>query len=269
MAVFALGLGAGAGSQALQRRADGLERYTGPSPILVFGAAVTASLAVEALVVLVGGPAGLPEQAALVVSAATTAIAAIGAVGLLVVGSGALSWRDMGLHRPAEADGSLVLDVIWGIALAVPTLAFAGAVAIVLVGILGVMPEPALPLTPDPVAMLVNLVVAVAVAPLWEELFFRGFATTAWARGLGRRGAIVRGGVFFAVIHVLTISGGDFGTAARLALIAFAARLPVGLVLGWIFLRRRSLAAPIALHATYNALPLLLYLATQSALPTG
>ena len=68
----------------------------------------------------------------------------------------------------------------------------------------------------------------------------------------------MRGAIFFAVIHVITLAGSDFDTAIRTALIAFVIRLPVGLVLGWVFLRRRTLVAPIALHATYNAIPVLL-----------
>jgi len=269
MVLLALGLGAGAGSQALQRRADGVAAYAGPSPILVFGAAAALSLGTQALVVLVVAGSGLPAAIAVVISSGVMAASAVGAITILVVGAGALPWRDMGLRRPMAGEGSLVLDLVWGAALAVPTLFLAGAIAVVLVGVLGVMPEPVLPLTPDPVDLLLSLAAAVVVAPLWEELFFRGFATTAWARSLGPRAAIIRGGVFFALIHVLTTSGGDFGTAARVALIAFTARLPVGFVLGWVFLRRRSLLAPLALHATYNALPILLYLATRSALPTG
>ena len=68
----------------------------------------------------------------------------------------------------------------------------------------------------------------------------------------------MRGAVFFALVHVVTLVGTDFGTALRTALIAFAVRLPVGLVLGWVFVRRRTLVAPIALHAAYNTIPVLL-----------
>jgi membrane protease YdiL (CAAX protease family) len=40
-------------------------------------------------------------------------------------------------------------------------------------------------------------------------------------------------------------------------------------VLGWIFLRRRTLAAPIALHAVYNGIPLVLFLLAGSRVATG
>ena len=105
-------------------------------------------------------------------------------------------------------------------------------------------------------------------APVWEEAFFRGFMTTAWARTAGPRAAIVRGAVFFALIHVITLGGCDFGSAARVAFIAFVIRLPVGLVLGWVFLRRRTLVAPVVLHAAYNAIPVLL-VAFAGGAPVG
>jgi membrane protease YdiL (CAAX protease family) len=255
---------AGAGSQALQRRADG-SAYPGPSPVLVFGAAfaltLVAGFAVGALDVIPGGPA------AVLVSVVISAAVSLGLIGLVVVSPGSLSWREMGFRLPGPGEGSAVADVAWGIALAVPTLLGAGLLAAVLIAIFGVVPESPLPAARDPAGVAVNLLAAVVIAPLWEEAFFRGFATTAWDRAAGARAAILRGAVFFALIHVLTLGGTDFATAIRTALIAFAARLPVGLVLGWIFLRRRTLVAPIALHAAYNAIPVLLVAFGAGATP--
>ncbi len=250
-----LGLTAGAGSQALQRRADGAA-YPGPSPVLVFAAALlltlVAGFAIAALGVVPEGPASV------IVAVLIQAVISIGLVALVVVSPGSLSWREMGFRLPGPGEGSVAGDVARGIALALPTLFGAGLLAAVLVSILGVAPESPLPPTRDPAGVLVNLLAAAVIAPLWEELFFRGFATTAWQRSAGARAAIVRGAVFFALVHVITLVGTDFGTALRTALIAFAVRLPVGLVLGWVFVRRRTLVAPIALHAAYNTIPVLL-----------
>jgi membrane protease YdiL (CAAX protease family) len=66
---------------------------------------------------------------------------------------------------------------------------------------------------------------------------------------------------------VIVVGGADFRTALLAAVIAFAIRLPVGLVLGWIFLARRTLVAPVALHATYNAIPVLLVSAGLGGAP--
>jgi membrane protease YdiL (CAAX protease family) len=265
LAAAGLGLAAGAGSQALQRRADGAV-YAGPSPVPVFIAAFLITLvvgyAVEALNLLPEGPAA--ALASVLISAAVS----LGLVALVVVGSGALGWREMGLRLPGPGEGSPLGDVAWGIALAVPTLFGAAFLAAILIALLGVAPTAPLPPARDPGGVLVNLLVAALLAPFWEELFFRGFVTTAWARSAGPRAAIVRGAVFFALIHVITFAGSDFGSAIRIALVAFAIRLPVGLVLGWVFLRRRTLVAPIALHATYNTIPVLLVALGAGATPS-
>ncbi|HSW42181.1 MAG TPA: type II CAAX endopeptidase family protein [Patescibacteria group bacterium] len=264
LAAAGLGLAAGSGSQALQRRADGAA-YAGPSPVLVFVAALLLTLVVgfvlSALEFLPQGPVSI--LASVLISAGVS----LGLLALVVVGSGALSWREMGLRLPGRGEGSLLADIAWGIALAVPTLFAAAFLAAILIALLGVVPTAPLPPATDPGGVLVNLLVAAVVAPLWEEVFFRGFATTAWARTAGPRAAIVRGAIFFALIHVITLAGDDFDAAVRMAVIAFAIRLPVGLILGWVFLRRRTLVAPIALHATYNAIPVLLVALGAGALP--
>jgi hypothetical protein len=255
IAALGIGMTAGAGSQALQRRADGAA-YGGPSPVLLFGAAfaltLVAGFAVEAL-------GGLPEGPfTILVAVLIQAVISIGLIALVVVSPGSLSWREMGFRLPRPGEGSAIADVAWGITLAVPTLFGASLLAALLIGLLGAAPVSPLPPARDPIGVLGNLLAAAVIAPLWEELFFRGFATTAWERAAGARAAILRGAVFFAFLHVLALAGSDFDTVLRGAFIAFALRLPVGLVLGWVFIRRRTLLAPIALHATYNVIPVLL-----------
>ena len=46
--------------------------------------------------------------------------------------------------------------------------------------------------------------------------------------------------------------------ALGLIVVGFVDRLPVAFALGWLFVRRRSLWAPIGLHATFNAVLLIL-----------
>lgn len=264
LAATGLGLTAGSGAQALQRRADGAA-YAGPSPVPVFLAALLITLVVGFAVAALDA---LPEgSASVLASVLISAGVSLGVIALVVVGSGALSWREMGLRLPKPGEGSALGDVAVGVALAVPTLMGAAFLAATLVALLGVTPEAPLPPAQDPAGVAINLLVAGLLAPFWEEVFFRGFVTTAWARTAGPRAAIVRGALFFALIHVITIAGGDFDTAVRTALIAFVIRLPVGLVLGWVYLRRRTLIAPIALHGTYNAIPVLLVALGAGATP--
>ena len=123
------------------------------------------------------------------------------------------------------------------------------------------VPDAPLPLAGDPLGRLLNLLSAAVIAPISEEIFFRGYATTAWERGVGRKGAIVRSALFFALVHVLTVGGATFDEAVQRAVFAFVIRMPVGVGLAWIFLSRRSLYASIALHAVYNGLPLALVFA--------
>ena len=67
--------------------------------------------------------------------------------------------------------------------------------------------------------------------------------------------AIVRTSVLFALAHILTQGGDSFATALGVAVVA---RLPVALALGWVYLRRRSLWAPVGLHAAFNGILLVL-----------
>ena len=60
------------------------------------------------------------------------------------------------------------------------------------------------------------------------------------------------------MVHVLAISAGTAGEAFGLAVVGFAARVPVALALGWLFIRQRSIWAPIGLHATFNGVLLVI-----------
>jgi membrane protease YdiL (CAAX protease family) len=88
---------------------------------------------------------------------------------------------------------------------------------------------------------VLNLIAGAILAPIGEELFFRGFATTAWVRTLGVTRGIIRGGLFFALIHVLQIQATSVTEGLAVAFIAFAVRVPIGLMLGWVFIRRDSI----------------------------
>ncbi len=131
-------------------------------------------------------------------------------------------------------------------------------VAAILVALLGVTPTGPIPVAKGPLDVALNFLAAAVIAPVGEEIFYRGFATTAWSRRIGPGRAIIRGAIFFALVHVLTLGGADFSEAIRIAAIAFIARLPVALLLGWVFVRRSSLWAAIALHATFNGVALIL-----------
>ena len=86
-------------------------------------------------------------------------------------------------------------------------------------------------------------IVAVVVAPISEELLFRGFLQPALGRWTGRWLAIILSAAFFAVAHM--------------DLYAMPMLLALGIALGYVYDRTRSLAAPVALHMAFNGMTLL------------
>ncbi len=265
LALLSIGLVAGAGSQGIERRSRGVQPYQGPSPLIVFAAVIPiASLAI----VVAAAPVSflgfdVDSPAFRLLSVVVQALLYVALIRLLVVDTGALSWAEMGIRRPS---GSLLRELAAGAVWALPVIALTVPISALLVGLFDAVPPSPLPPTGETAGFLVQLVAGAVIAPLGEELFFRAFATTAWARSLGAGTAIVRGGLFFAFVHVLTIAGTSLGEAAALALIGFATRVPIGLVLGWLFVRRGTIWAPIGLHATFNAL---LLIAAEAAIRSG
>ena len=269
LVVVSIGLVAGAGGQAIERRARGGRAYTGPSPFLVFlaGIPVSGVLLIAAGVVLgalrieVEGPIGR------LASVLLQAVVYIGLIRLLVVDNGALSWTQMGITRPTlPSIGDLGRGAVWALPVIIATV----PVAAIVTRFVPVPPESPLPPAGDLPGLLVNLVAGVIVAPVSEEIMFRGFATTAWMADMGKWRGVFRGAMFFAVVHVLTISGVDASEAVGVAIAAFVGRIPVALALGWLFSRTRTIWAPLGLHAAFNGILLILaeVAARSGALPT-
>jgi len=263
LALLAVGLIAGAGSQAMERRARGRSAYQGPSPFLVFAAVVPVTFVLQLLLVVPLGVIGIDLASPLagLFGLLLSGLVYVALIRILVVDAGALTWSTMGLHRPTGRD---LVDALFGAALGLPVVLLTGLLALALSAFL-TLPESPLPIAPDLPGAIVNVVAAAIVAPIAEEIFFRGFATSAWLRDLGPGRAIVRGGIFFAAVHILTLGGATFEEGVQMALVAFLIRVPVGLALGWVFVRRGSLYAAIGMHAAYNALPVLLALGAAGA----
>jgi membrane protease YdiL (CAAX protease family) len=256
MILLDLGLIAGAGSQAIERRARATEAYQGPAPILVLLASI---VTVYLFAVLVGAPlaaAGLdlPRPAAELLLVGIHALTYVGITRLLVVGTGALSWRDIGFRGPARLAAS---ELAWGAVLSGPVILITAVLSTVLISIFAVVPASPLPPAGNLGGLLLNLVAGAVVAPIGEEVLFRGVATNAWVRSRGPAVGIVRGALLFAAVHVLLISADGFSQAAGMAAVGFLGRLPVALALGWLFVQRGSLWAPIGLHAAFNGVLLI------------
>jgi uncharacterized protein len=102
-----------------------------------------------------------------------------------------------------------------------------------------------------PITVAATLLVAVFIAPICEETFFRGFLFAGLLRGMSLWPAVIVSALVFAVVH------GDVGS--------FAPILVLGLVLALIRWRTSSIWPGMALHALNNGLaavtllPLLLH----------
>lgn len=252
LAVAALGLVLLGGSQAIERRAAGAA-YAGPSPILVF-LAVLATSQVAGFVV--GWPLSLvgtdiPRPVGDLIGVLVQAGVFAGVIGIMVVAAGALRWAEMGL-TPGPANA--LHRLFGGAVFAGPVILMTAIVAVVAAQVAGAAPASPLPPTGTIPGLLLHLFAGAIVAPVAEELLFRGFALTAWRRTVGARAAITRSSIVFVLAHVLFVGGDTFGDAAALAFVAGVARIPVAVALGWLFVRSGSLWAPIGLHAAYNAI---------------
>ncbi|HET7182938.1 MAG TPA: type II CAAX endopeptidase family protein [Candidatus Limnocylindrales bacterium] len=253
----ALGLVLLAGSQSVERRAAGMA-YAGPSPVLVMFAALAgipfvASLIGLPLVVL---NVHIPLSIGNLILELVKLGVFVGVIRIAVIGSDAMRWSDMGLRADR---GEILRGLATGAVFAGPVILVTGAVLYVVVLLAnGLTPPSPLPPSRDALGLISNLAIAAVLAPFSEELLFRGFALTAWRRSVGVQAAILRSALVFVLAHVLGVGGDSFGQAATLALIAGVGRIPVALALGWLFARTDSVWASIGLHATYNAVLVLL-----------
>jgi hypothetical protein len=244
------------GSQSLERRAAGAA-YAGPSPMLVLFAAVmvtqVAGFAVGLPLQAIG--ASIPREIGDLIAVSIQALVFVGVVRLMVVGPGALTWREMGLVGDRRTAGRAALA---GAVYAGPVIFVTTLVALAAVALVQVVPESPLPPTGTATGLLAHLLAGALIAPMAEEVLFRGFALTAWRRTAGTRAAIVRSSIVFVLAHVLLVGGDRFEDALKLAFVAGVVRIPVALALGWIFVRTGSLWASIGLHAAFNGILIVL-----------
>lgn len=91
----------------------------------------------------------------------------------------------------------------------------------------------------DKFALIIFFITASVAAPIFEEIMFRGFLLPSLTRYLPVWGAIVASGVIFAVAHL-----------------SLAETIPLatlGIILGIVYTRSRSLLASITLHSLWNS----------------
>jgi membrane protease YdiL (CAAX protease family) len=248
--MLAAGLACAAGYQVIARRQRDPAAYRGPSPLIVFGAFFVLVNALVIGLVAIGLDIQTPTGLALALIAQVAGYFI--AIWLFVVRTGALSWQDMDLGRPLTAK-RLVSDLLVGAGIMLPATFIILIVTAIVFSLLGVTPPQVVPTPTEPLQLVLVALAVVLLVPIAEEMFFRGFALTAWLRDLGERAAITRSSLFFALFHIINIQADTFDAGARQALGVVLIILPVGVVLGFLFTRRGLLAA-IGAHALYNGI---------------
>lgn len=104
------------------------------------------------------------------------------------------------------------------------------------------------PLNPgkNPILWILVVFTLVVLAPVCEELFFRGYLYPPLRNRMGMQAAMLLNGFLFA--------------AAHFDLLGFLPRFVLGYGFSYIYDRDRNIAAPIAGHALYNGLLIILSL---------
>jgi membrane protease YdiL (CAAX protease family) len=103
----------------------------------------------------------------------------------------------------------------------------------------------------DPTVILLAFIL---VAPVAEELFFRGVVYNAWEREWGPMVAVLGSSALFAVIHT--------------SLFSLAPIFALGVTLAMLFRSTRSLPATMAMHAAFNAISVALALLARQGILT-
>ena len=91
----------------------------------------------------------------------------------------------------------------------------------------------------DKVALFIFFVTASVAAPIFEEIVFRGFLLPSLTRYMPVWGAIILSGVIFAIAH--------------LSLSEILPLATLGILLGFVYTRSRSLLSSIMVHSLWNS----------------
>lgn len=154
-------------------------------------------------------------------------------------------WRSMGWSRPIRG--------LWWCVAGGPVL----AVAVLALGALLRAPEP-----PDPVKELITgraslfivMLFAVALGPMYEELFFRGFLFPLLAKSFGAVAGIFLSAIPFALLH-----GPQYEWAwQQVTLVGLS-----GVAFGFVRHRTGSTAASTMLHGCFNLTQFVAFLVLQ------
>ncbi len=208
-----------------------------PDPLVVFFAGVAGSL----LGFLLADIAGLDGLALLATTLLFQAAASLGAMAWLSAGRGSGDWaRDFGLViRPQH---------VWGIGVGLLLQLVVALIVAPLIELFGPEDPPQQSIADvaeelsGGVESLVFLSLVVLLAPLVEEIIFRGMLLSRMRRSMGAWPAILLSGAAFAGVHLIDPN----------AVFAVPGLFLIGAALAWTALRTGDLSLPIFVHAGVN-----------------
>lgn len=115
----------------------------------------------------------------------------------------------------------------------------------------------------DGAALQAGLVLsALLVAPVTEELMFRGLLPRVLTRWMGQGASFALAALVFAVFHLMGVTGDNFRQST---LLLVPQLFIVGLILGWQAMRRRRLGVAIFIHSGFNLVTMLVLLIPPEA----
>lgn len=114
----------------------------------------------------------------------------------------------------------------------------------------GLVPDSAIEalLTAEPILAIWLAILSIFVVAPAEEYLFRGVIQGRLRRSFGASGAILIASLLFGSFHFANYAGSLVTVIAWTLLIA-----GVGVILGFLYERTKTLTVPIAVHAIYNA----------------
>jgi hypothetical protein len=249
-------------------RPDGVHRVPpGPAGRAAASWSWAEALGIYLLAFLAGGLSTLPvfavmgEESDLANIVATTVAAlTILAVLLLWLSKAHRGWTSvLRMPRAGAWRSDAGAGVLFGVGLyPVAVIVVGGIVLLLLQALSGgsVQAPEQVPQDLSPVGLAVTIVYAIAIAPFGEELFFRGVLFRALRDRFGFRVAAAGSAVAFGLIHY--IPGPAIDAALLMLVMTF-----VGAAFAFIYERRDAFVAPLAAHATFNAIGLVLILGVR------
>jgi membrane protease YdiL (CAAX protease family) len=224
------------------------------------------AVAVYIVAFIVAGLATLPILATIenedLATLAASAVAAVVITGVLLawLSFSHRGWREiMGFPRDGEWWAEIRSSIGFGLAL-YPAMVF--VVGLILTVILGMIsgerveaPEQ-VPSDPSVVAAIIIVAYAVVIAPLHEELFFRGVLFRGVRDRYGLVPGLIASGVGFGLIHFLDTEWQD-------ALLLIGVMFFNGIALAWWYERRGTIVAPVVAHMVFNIIGLTLIFALR------